>query len=252
MPESVRRAVARTVFRRSWDIRARSVPPARLIRPLARRMGTGRGSVLDVGCGQYGLAAFLDPGMVVGTDVDGPGDERREFVRSSILALPFRARAYPLVTCVDVLEHLSPADRAAAVGELVRVADRAVVIACPHGPTAQACDEEFRQACAARDRPLPQWLIEHQRHRYPDRAEIEGYLLQAAAAAGRVVSVSVSYAEHAPVCRGLRAVAARSNLLYLGANLALGALFDALPAPGPSSSYRMMLLAELDPGSPPS
>ena len=53
-------------------------------------------------------------------------------VCASVLALPFAARTFDTVTCLEVLEHLD--DPAAAVRELARVARRAVVVSVPFEP----------------------------------------------------------------------------------------------------------------------
>jgi 2-polyprenyl-3-methyl-5-hydroxy-6-metoxy-1,4-benzoquinol methylase len=53
-------------------------------------------------------------------------------VRGSVQALPFAARSFDMVTCLEVLEHL--ADPAAAVRELARVARGAIVVSVPHEP----------------------------------------------------------------------------------------------------------------------
>ena len=53
-------------------------------------------------------------------------------VCASVLSLPFAARSFDTVTCLEVLEHLD--DPAAAVRELARVARRAVVVSVPFEP----------------------------------------------------------------------------------------------------------------------
>ena len=53
-------------------------------------------------------------------------------VCASVLALPFAARSFDAVTCLEVLEHLD--QPAAAVRELARVARRAVVVSVPFEP----------------------------------------------------------------------------------------------------------------------
>ena len=53
-------------------------------------------------------------------------------VCGSVLALPFAARSFDAVTCLEVLEHLD--QPAAAVRELARVARRAVVVSVPFEP----------------------------------------------------------------------------------------------------------------------
>ena len=243
----LRYAFARTLFRYGWDIRSRSLPPARAVRPLLDSLPRERFSLLDVGCGRFGLAAFLHGVSVVGTDTQAPEDAGRRFpfVRGSVTALPFRARSFPIVTCIDVLEHLTPEDRARAVEEIMRVADRAVLLACPHGATARHCDELYRRALEERGKNLPEWLIEHQRQAYPTGSGLVELVEGAARRVGRMGRISLSYTEPARVCRLVRAAAVRSNPLYLALNLLLGTFFNAFQTPGIDSSYRIMIVADI-------
>jgi ubiquinone/menaquinone biosynthesis C-methylase UbiE len=65
-------------------------------------------------------------------------------VCASVLSLPFAARSFDTVTCLEVLEHLD--DPSAAVRELARVARRAVVVSVPFEPyflSATSCAENI-------------------------------------------------------------------------------------------------------------
>lgn len=66
----------------------------------------------------------------------------RPTVSASVLALPFRTDAFDVVLCCQVLEHLPFAEFTRAVGELRRVARRAVFLSVP----------DVRQYVAARVR----------------------------------------------------------------------------------------------------
>jgi SAM-dependent methyltransferase len=236
------------MYRHGWDTRSRNVLPARLLRPvLDRARQNNRPLLLDVGCGYPGLASFLADVSIAGIDLDAPTATMAnvKFQRGSVLALPFPDHAFPAVACVDVLEHLPKADRQSAVRELVRVASKAVLIACPHGTTAQKCDESFRRASTKRNRPLPSWVEEHLRNPYPDATTMTTDLQSAASATGRDAHVRLLYCEPAAVTRLVRSAAARSDLLYGLVNLLSGILLSLLPLPGARGSYRMVLLAEL-------
>ena len=251
---ALRYAFARTLFRHGWDIRSRCLPPARALRPLLESLPGERLQLLDVGCGRFGLAAFLNSVCVVGMDTQVAEGAGRDFpfVRGSVAALPFRARSFPIVTCIDVLEHLAPEERSRAVEEIVRVADRAVLLAFPHGATARHCDEVYRRAREERGKALPEWLIEHQQQAYPTSSELAGLLERAAHRIGRTARISLSYTEPVRVCRLVRAAAARSDGLFLALNLLLGALFDTFPTPGAETSYRAMVLVDISRPAPPS
>ncbi len=244
----MRTALQRALYRYGWDTRCRNLVAARALRSVLAAVPPQDCPVLlDVGCGRFGLAAFLRGVSIVGTDVELPVNSANGFIfqPGDVTALPFRDHSFPVVSCVDVLEHLSLPDRERAVQELVRVAERAVLIACPHGQTAQDCDEIFRRACAARGRPLPAWVAEHQQHPYPVSDVLAEQVQRAAEASGRMAKISLSYCEPARVCRLVRAAAARSSLLYAAVNLFFGALFAVMPTPDAQGSYRMVLMTEL-------
>jgi len=102
-------------------------------------------SVLDVGCGEGVLteqwAARLDPGRVVGTDLQDPklaaewgGRERPnlEFRVMAVESLEFADGEFELVAATEVLEHVDEPDRALA--EMARVASRWLLVSVPHEP----------------------------------------------------------------------------------------------------------------------
>jgi SAM-dependent methyltransferase len=238
------------LYRYRWSSRCRNLAAAQIIRPILAQMPSRDAPILlDIGCGGLGLAAFLRDTKVAGTDLElsqaiAPG---LAFQFADASALPFRTGAFPIVSCVDVLEHLPTADRGRAISEIVRVASRAVLIACPHGAKARDCDAEFRSACEQRGRPVPAWAVEHGRQPYPESGVIAEQVRAAAAALGIRAKVSVSYSEPIAISRLVRAAIARSDLLDTIVSVFFGVLFSILPTPGAETSYRMILRAELSP-----
>jgi hypothetical protein len=243
----MRRMVERTLYRYGWDTRCRNLAPARVLRPVLTAAPNGRPAVLDVGCSGLGVATFLRGVPAVGLDRQECGAVAPGLVfhRGDVTALPYLDQSFPVVSCIDVLEHLPHDARDRAIKEMVRVASGAVLIACPHGQTAKDCDEEFRLASESHGRAFPSWVVEHQRQSYPVVSQVVEGLERAAAESGRSVKVSLSYCEPASICRFIRAMHVRSRALYVVANLVLGALFSMLPPPGADDSYRMIALAEL-------
>ena len=145
----------------------------------------GRGSVLDVGSGSEGIAGWLGAGwMVTALDssfeyigaMSGPGGAPGRRVVGDARALPFGDREFDVVLALDVLDHVPADDRARVIDELVRVARRRVVVACPTGRAALASDERLAARLRARGMEPPSWIVEHEEHGFPEREELRTQL----------------------------------------------------------------------------
>ena len=102
-------------------------------------------SFLDAGCGEGFVArGIIDaaPGInLTGCDVSpsaleiaADANPEARFVPGSVVELPFPDRAFDVVGCFEVLEHLPGDLPRRALSELARVARRAVVLSVPHEP----------------------------------------------------------------------------------------------------------------------
>lgn len=238
------------VYRYGWDTRCRNRCSARALQALLTNGEGGRGPVLlDVGCGKLGVATYLRKSFVVGSDLQLPVERAENFlfVRASATVLPFRDRAFPAVSCVDVLEHVEPRARLHIIRECVRVASGVVLLAFPSGQEARRCDVNYQQACQRRRRPVPDWVDEHLRYEHPVMEAVTEQVQQAAQAFGSRAQITVSFCEPLAVSYLVRAAAARSTFLYVLVNMVFGMCLPFVPQPHAKSSYRTILLAELFP-----
>jgi SAM-dependent methyltransferase len=225
------------LYRYGWDTRCRNREALKLIGEALDEDG-----LLDVGCGPGGVATFLPKVQVTGVDLSQPTSPppNLRFVLGSITDLPFEDRAFGVVACVDTIEHLSPDERTAGIAELVRVADRDLIITCPNGDVARRSDDDFRGLLEAEDRPLPPWVIEHQSHPYPTLDEVVRDIGTA-----RNPRITAHFSESTRVRTLLNAAAARSNAFWAVSNLAAGLLLPVVPKPKEARSYRFVLRAQL-------
>jgi SAM-dependent methyltransferase len=112
-------------------------------RVLAEAAPLAPGRVLDAGCGEGHVTAWLAealPGSEV-TGVDGRAEALVAFrarnaglraVEGDLTATPFEDGAFDLVVCTEVLEHLP--DPPAVLRELGRVSSGHVLLTVPHEP----------------------------------------------------------------------------------------------------------------------
>jgi len=115
-------------------------------------------SILDAGCGEGELMRrSVLPEAIPVTSLDLNPDSleyfrarstRQDMVCASLHALPFAGARFDAVLCLEVLEHLP--DPAAALGELSRVARKAVILSVPHEPY-------FRIGNVLRGKHLSRW-----------------------------------------------------------------------------------------------
>jgi SAM-dependent methyltransferase len=137
-------------------------------------------TVLEVGSGSRGIAAFTSEFQVTACDVSfddyGGGDLGAELgvtrVTGSVLSLPFSDASFDVVLALDLLEHIAPSDRPTALAELRRVAGNRLIIGCPCGEAAKRADERLATYYAHRGRSIPGWLVEHLDHGLPKATEL--------------------------------------------------------------------------------
>ena len=234
------------IYRWSWDTRCRGVETARILKPL---VGPDT-MILDAGCGELGLKAFIPGAKIKGIDILSRDtvSSGLDYVEGSIIKMPFEDRSYDIAVSVDVLEHLPASLREDAIRELVRVANKAVVITFPDGERAGAIDEVFMTNLKRRGSDIPDWLDEHLREPYPQADTVSNSVREAAESAGRKVEISIVPSERIDIARWLRGAAARSKYLYLLGNIAAGIGLHLLPKPDINDAYRAIIVAEFTDG----
>ncbi len=231
-----------TFYCLSWDTRGRNLDVIKVLKPILREDST----LLDAGCGEYGLASLLPSEQFTGVDiVDSMWQNKNfKFLRGSILSLPFSKESFSVATSVDVLEHLPTEIREQAIAELVRVSRNAVVIAFPFGTQAQQIDENFAEHLKRLDKPQPDWLNEHLHSPYPQLETVISAIEAEAGYNNKKVNIKTFYSESIQITRLLRWAAIRSKFLYLTFNLLAGLMHPIVPQTNRNNSYRVILLAE--------
>lgn len=230
------------VFKLGWDTRRRNLDVARVLRPLLLNGQT----LLDAGCGEYGLADFVGAANVIGMDINYPTHQGKNqaFVQASITSLPFANQSFEVVASVDVLEHLPLEARDKAIAELVRVAQSAVVLAFPCGQQAQETDQDFREKLVKLNKAQPDWLVEHLQNPYPSVESVLSKIKEEARKYHCKTDVIVSYSEHIKVSQVIRWAAAQSGILFVGLNLLAGLFTSLIPQPSGDSSYRAIVVVK--------
>ncbi|RJP34958.1 MAG: class I SAM-dependent methyltransferase [Candidatus Omnitrophota bacterium] len=134
------------------------------------------GHLLDIGGYPGRMRAMMPQHRWVICDplVDAAGEQ----LRGSATALPFADGAFDLAVSLDVLEHIPPEERFAAVEEMVRVSRIGIVISFPYRhPLVEAAERSVCDAYSllhdGKDHP---WLAEHAQRALPDYQAIAEHL----------------------------------------------------------------------------
>lgn len=114
-----------------------------------------RGWLLDIGAGRGELARVADKlgFQYRGLEPAAPLDDER-IVRGIATAIPCLDRAYDVVACLDVIEHLVPEDVRPALEEMLRAADKYVLLTAAnfsHMSTVDGKDLHISK------RSIPEW-----------------------------------------------------------------------------------------------
>jgi SAM-dependent methyltransferase len=134
--------------------------------------------VLEVGSGSGGAAEWTDF-EIVGVDPDFERTSERKRPNliehpGSVTAIPMPDASFDAVLCLDMLEHVPPADRQQAIAELTRMLAPGgrLLLTFPSGPAAEKLDRWLAHAYAARQGKPHPWAAEHLELGLPDANEI--------------------------------------------------------------------------------
>ena len=127
--------------------------------------------VLDVGCAKGMLVqAFVAAGVsgaegfdISATAIGDADQDVADRLRVASATDPIEGR-YDLVTCIEVLEHLSPRDAATAIDHLCAATDRVVVSSTPH---------DFDEPTHVNVHPVADWAAEFAARGFYRRTDID-------------------------------------------------------------------------------
>jgi len=129
--------------------------------------------ILDVGGGNASISAFVrkENFDITSADVKFRGKKKVKTVKASADNLPFRDKSFDVVISIDMLEHIPPSKRAKAVSEMMRVASKKVIIACPCSKKSEKYEKKLINFAKLFGKKLP-WLEEHKKNGLPEENEI--------------------------------------------------------------------------------
>lgn len=130
-------------------------------------------SILEVGGGTNGLAAYVDREIVC-LDKEFTGKIHKNIVPviGSIDAIHYDDASFDSVVCVDVLEHISKEQRKDAIAEMIRVAKEKVIISFPCRDFAEAGEMQFSDLLRRIGQAVPSWLQEHIQNGLPSLSDV--------------------------------------------------------------------------------
>jgi hypothetical protein len=149
-------------------------------------------SVLEVGSGSLGIGPYLKRPFT-GADVDfsGPTWPKMERVKASATELPFRKNEFDVVISMDMLEHLDKGVRGKAISQMMKVANKKLIIGVPIGGLAHQQDIELDRIYEERHGKRHQFLKEQTEYGLPEKKEIVGQIKTAAKDNGKKVTIKI-------------------------------------------------------------
>lgn len=132
--------------------------------------------ILEVGSGSAGITRYLNYPL---TGVDKAFSKPSRLVKQvkvSGVKLPFENDSFDFVISVDMLEHIGKNQREKAIGEMIRVAHRGIILTAPCGERAAAQDKKLFDYYLKNHGQDETMLREHLQFGLPKVKEIKKYL----------------------------------------------------------------------------
>ena len=167
-----------------FDQYQRYTAAAQVVEQIRDHLGRARLCVLDVGgyfrIGQDSsilpLVHFLPQDQVFVVDLVAAS--LPNYSQASGLSLPFGDKAFDLVVSCDTLEHIVPGDRLAFLSELLRVADRYVLLVAPFDSELNRQAESILYQYILSQGRRQDQLEEHLKHGLPCIETVRAYLAE--------------------------------------------------------------------------
>jgi hypothetical protein len=154
---------------------------------------SGAVQVLDVGSGGAGLCLYWGR-ETIALDLDFAdaiqGSPFRPVVGSAV-TLPFQSRSIEAIVSADVLEHIPRPERPKMLSEMIRVARRQMILACPCGRLASQAEVEVAEIYRKRHNDSHPWLRDHLKHGLPEAMEVEQAVRSIAGEQGRKAEIRI-------------------------------------------------------------
>ncbi len=137
--------------------------------------------ILEVGGGLRGINAYLPDKFVVNVDINFPISKNMVKkglyqIKGSAKSLPFKDNSFPVVVCVDTLEHISLEDRESVIKELWRVGRNKIYLSFPVDETYGKWEQKLSRIYKLWKKSIPDWLLEHREKGLPKEESISKFL----------------------------------------------------------------------------
>jgi len=150
-------------------------------------------SVLEVGSGSLGIGPYLKrPFTGLDVNFSGPTWPQMQRLKSSATKIPKPNNSFDVVISMDMLEHLPAQKRQLAIAEMLRVANKKVIIGIPTGKLAHFQDKQLDQIYQQKHGKHNRFLKEQITFGLPEKKDILTTIKSAAKANNKTITTSIT------------------------------------------------------------